>query len=199
MKRIMLLGLAMLIAGCETLAPRIEGPADLAAWEERRDWLQSLQDWKLEGRVAIAAYDDGWNANVDWTQLGDHLDVNFSGPLGIGSARVVGTPELLTVRTGDGHEFITSDPETDLYWQLGWTAPLDRMPYWVLGLPGPGARPVIEVDGGGRPERMQQGGWTIKYTDYLLLDGGEVLPRKVEMERAGVRIRLIVSKWHLSD
>lgn len=198
MRKMLLLGLVILVAGCETLAPRVQGPADLDAWEERRDWLQSLRRWKLEGRVAIAAYDDGWNASVDWTQRDDHLDVKFSGPLGVGSARIDGTPELLTVQTSDGQQFVTRDPETDLYWQLGWTAPLDRMPYWVLGLPGPGAQPVIEVDGGGRPERMQQGGWTITYVDYLLLDGGEALPRKVEMERAGVRIRLIVSKWDLS-
>lgn len=199
MKRLLLASLLFLLAGCETLAPRVEGPANIAAWEARQQSLRALDNWQLEGRVAIAAYGDGWNANIDWVQLGAHLDVNFSGPLGVGSARVAGTPELLEVHTTEGEHFVTSDPETDLYWQLGWTAPLDRMPWWILGLPGPGAEPELQVDGAGRLVQLQQGGWTVDYIDYLLLDSGRAMPRKIEMRRGEVRIRLVVGEWLLPE
>lgn len=197
MKRLLLVAFALLAAGCETLAPRVEGPADPQAWQERRAWLESIDDWRLEGRVAIAAYDEGWNASVDWEQRGDYLDVNFSGPLGVGSARVAGTPELLEVHSTEGEHFVTSDPEQDLYWHLGWTAPIDRMAWWVRGLPGPGGEPRVEIDAAGRPVRIEQGGWIVDYVDYLLLDDGRALPRRIEMRREGVRIRLIVSEWDL--
>lgn len=198
MKRCLLPAALLLLAGCETLAPRVDGPADLQAWEARRDWLQELDRWRLEGRVAIAMQDDGWNANLDWTQAGEHLEVNFSGPLGVGSARVAGTPAQLEVHTADGEHFVTTDPEIDLYWQLGWTAPLDRMRYWVLGLPGPaGDSPALQIDAAGRLAQLTQGAWTVEYIDYLVTDSGRVLPRKIEMRREGVRIRLVVSDWVL--
>lgn len=199
MTRVLLIASLLVLAGCETLAPRVEGPADLQAWQERRAWLEELDSWQLEGRVAIAAYDDGWNANVDWVQVGEHLDVNFSGPLGVGSARIAGTPERLEVHTTEGEHFVTQDPETDLYWQLGWTAPIDRMAYWVLGLPGPGGDPLLEVDAAGRLLQLQQGGWTVDYIDYRVLADGRAMPRKLNMQRSGVRIRLIVSDWQLLD
>ncbi len=200
MKKAILLALLLFAAGCETLAPRVEGPANQAAWEARRAWLASLERWQLEGRVAIAAYGEGWNASLEWRQDGERLDVHFSGPLGVGSASVTGTPERLEVRTADGEHFVTRNPESDLYWQLGWTAPLDRMPYWVLGLPGPGADFSLEVDGAGRPVRLVQAGWTVDYIDYLLLDtepAAHALPRKIEMRREDVRIRLVVGEWML--
>lgn len=199
MKRLMLLGLLLLATGCETLAPRADGPADLEAWEARKAWLASLDDWRFAGRVAIKAYDDGWSANVDWLQRDKHLDVNFSGPLGVGSARVAGTPEMLEVHTTEGEHFVTTDPEADLYWQLGWTAPLDRMAYWVLGLPGPGSEAEVEVDGAGRPLRIEQGGWMVDYVDYLQLDNGRAMPRRIDIERDDVRIRLVVGEWHLGE
>lgn len=199
MKRMLLIVSLLVLAGCETLAPRVEGPANLQAWQERRTWLEDLDTWQLEGRVAIAAYDDGWNANLDWVQIGEHLDVNFSGPLGVGSARIAGTSDRLEVHTTEGEHFVTRDPETDLYWQLGWTAPIDRMAYWVLGLPGPGREELLEVDAAGRLLQLQQGGWQVNYIDYRVLDDGRAMPRKIEMRRDGVRIRLVVSDWQLLD
>lgn len=187
----------LFLAGCETLAPRVDGPADWQAWEARRDRLSDLDHWRLEGRVAIAVADEGWNANLHWTQAGEQLDVGFSGPLGVGSARVSGTVDRLEVRTSDGERFVTDDPETDLYWQLGWTVPLDRMRHWVLGLPAPDAGAQLEVDGAGRLAGLAQGNWTVEYREYLVTDSGRVLPRKIEMRRDDIRIRLVVGEWRL--
>lgn len=198
MKRCLFAAILLVLAGCETLAPRVDGPADLQAWETRQEWLRDIDNWRLEGRVAIAMGEAGWNANLGWTQDGERLEVDFSGPLGVGSARVAGTPERLEVHTADGEHFITDNPETDLYWELGWTAPLDRMRYWVLGLPGPGDKPVLEIDGAGRLAQLSQGRWTVDYIDYLVTDAGRVLPRKIEMRREGVRIRLVIGEWQLA-
>ncbi|MDX1454414.1 MAG: lipoprotein insertase outer membrane protein LolB [Gammaproteobacteria bacterium] len=196
----LLLGLLGACSTSQALKP-VDGPADTETWEDRRAWLLEQDRWDLDGRTAIAAYDEGWNASILWRQRGILMDVRLSGPLGFGSARVTGTPELLTVETSDGETFVTSDPETDLYWQLGWTAPLDRMRYWVLGLPGPGEVSGLEVDGAGRLRGFRQGRWQVDFEDYLQVtapDGSQrALPRKLEMFRDNVRIRLIVAEWEL--
>ena len=67
-------------------------------------------------------------------------------------------------------------------------APVDRMAYWVLGLPGPGGEQLLEVDAAGRLLQLQQGGWQVDYIDYRVLDDGRAMPRKIEMRRDGVRI-----------
>lgn len=199
----LLLG-SLLLAGCATTAlERAPGPGNEEAWTERKAWLQGMDRWTLDGRTAIAAYDEGWNASILWRQRGTLMDVNLSGPLGFGSARVTGTAEVLTVETSDGETFVTTDPESDLYWQLGWTAPLDRMRYWVLGLPGPGPVTSMKLDGAGRITELKQGRWTVDFTDFLAVtaaDGSQrALPRKLTMLRENVRIRLVVSEWTLED
>ncbi len=196
MKRL-LLPLLLLLSACQPLAPRVEGPADLEAWQARQAWVREITDWSLEGRAAIAAGNDGWNASIDWVQLGEHLSLKFSGPLGVGSASIEGTPEAVEVLTGDGERFFTRDPEADLYWQLGWIAPIAHMPYWVRGIPGPGEVGLLEIDAAGRLLRMEQDGWEVEYDTYRLLEGDRALPRKLEMRRGDVRIRLVVSQWKL--
>lgn len=210
MRRLATLAIALmlgnlLLAGCATTKPveRTPGPANTEAWESRKSWLEGLDRWTLDGRTAIAAYDEGWNASILWRQRGTLMDVNLSGPLGFGSARVTGTAEVLTVETSDGETFVTTDPESDLYWQLGWTAPLDRMRYWVLGLPGPGPVTSMKLDGAGRIAELKQGRWTVDFADFLAVaapDGSQrALPRKLTMFRENVRIRLVVSEWTLED
>jgi len=43
---------------------------------------------------------------------------------------------------------------------------------------------------------LDQGGWHIEYRDYRLYRGLE-LPRKVDLEGPGVRIRLVFRHWKI--
>lgn len=193
---VLLLSFALL-GGCTTILPRADGPANQARWEARQAELAAIDHWTLSGKAAIATADDGWNASVDWRQRGEMLEVLFSGPLGFGSARVTGTAEVLTVQTADGETFVTSNPEADLYWNLGWTAPIDKMRYWVIGIPAPGPLEELVVDAAGRVLLIRQAGWQVDFQDYLAVDRQAAMPRKLSMTRDDIRIRLVVGEWQI--
>lgn len=188
--------LLMVLAGCETLAPRVAGE-DREAFAERRDELLGMQHWGLEGRVAIRAGDEGQSATLIWSQEGEFFDIRLHGPFGAGNTHIIGTADELLLETSDGEQLHTRAPEADLYWRLGWTLPLDRMPYWILGLPGPGRLDRLEVDGAGRLQSLRQGAWQLDIPQYLERDDGRVMPRKLTLERDDVRIRLIIDEWQL--
>lgn len=189
-------GILLVLAGCETLAPRVAGE-DTAAWDARRERLQAMEKWSLEGRIAIRTADDGQSANLSWEQEGDHFQAQLFGPFGAGNTRIIGTAEELLLQTADGDELYTRNPERDLYWELGWTVPLEQMPYWVRGLPGPGKAENVEIDGAGRLQSLRQGQWTLEIPQYIESEGGEIMPRKVTLQRKDVRIRLIIDEWNL--
>lgn len=189
-----LAGLAL--AGCETLAPRVAGE-DPAAWEARRATLEAMDKWSLEGRLAVKANDEGQSANVSWKQEGEFLEARFFGPFGAGNTRIVGNADELLIETSDGERMHTTTPERDLYRELGWTVPLDRMPYWVRGIPGPGLVEDLKIDGAGRLQSVKQGTWTLEIPQYVQREDGRVMPRRITLNRRDVRIRLIIDDWKL--
>ena len=68
-------------------------------WLERRDYMRQLDDWRMEGRLALKTGADGYNGTVSWEQIEDDLDFRFRGPFGIGGFRIHGDPEQLRVKT----------------------------------------------------------------------------------------------------
>jgi outer membrane lipoprotein LolB len=194
--RPVILVLLIALAGCETLAPRVEGE-DREAFDARRSELLGMPGWGLEGRVAIRAGDEGQSANLAWNQEGEFFDIRLHGPFGAGNTHIIGTADELLLETSDGEQLHTRSPEADLYWRLGWTLPLDRMPYWILGLPGPGSLDRLEVDGAGRLQSLRQGSWQLDIPQYLERDDGRIMPRKLTLERDDVRIRLVIDEWQL--
>lgn len=173
------------------------GPANTAAWNSRLASVGGLEQWSLEGRVAIVAGKDGWNGSLSWAQQGDDLDFRFKGPFGIGGVRIHGNAGQLRVKTTKGEEFFTDNPERDFGDRLGWTLPIHSMRYWMVGVPDP-ERPFRqpEIDAAGLAYGLSQEGWTVAYDDYT--EAGEFdLPRKFEISNSDVRIKVVVSRWQL--
>ena len=77
-RRLAALSLVLLAGGCATLP----APAPVDDWPARRAALQALDAWALDGRIAVAAGDDGFSGSFDWEQAGDRAEVALSLPLG---------------------------------------------------------------------------------------------------------------------
>jgi outer membrane lipoprotein LolB len=189
-----LLGLAVL-AGCRTVPPAIAAPA--TSWEVRRPEMQALTHYALKGRVAVATGSTGFNANLRWTQEGDHAHLALEGPLGVGGVQVIASGNSLEVITAHGEHIDNDAARAELRNRLGFDVPIESLRYWVLGVPQPGLAAEESLDPAQqRLSSLVQGGWHIEYLAYTAAHG-QTLPARLTLERETVRVRLLVDDWQL--
>ena len=188
----MLAGLSLL-AGC-VMQPRSDLPPDLVA---RRHALLALDNWIVDGRIAMRFDNRGFTGALNWQQRDDLINARFHGPLGAGAFTLTGSAEAIVVETGSGEVYDFSDPENMMREQFGWTVPVAAMRYWLLGVPDPGLPAIEEVGEDGHLASLQQRGWRIAYDRYTEVGPWE-MPRKIVLERDNVTIRLAVHGWNLA-
>jgi outer membrane lipoprotein LolB len=190
---------ALLIVGIVLAACRT-APAPLpqaGGWDVRKPQLQARTHFELKGRVAVAAGTDGFNANLHWIQDGGLSQLTLEGPLGVGGAQITANGNELTLVTSRGEHISSDAAHAGLVQRLGFDPPLASLRYWVLGVPDP-AQPVTEeLDvNQQRLAALTQAGWHVGYASYVS-SGGETLPARLTLERAGVRVRVLVDDWQL--
>ncbi len=200
--------LAMLAAGCATVPPPppVENPA--AAWQARQAELRTLSAWTLQGRLAMRAAEEGWQASVNWIHDGARQQIDLTGPLGRGHLRLTQDNGGAELRDADQKTWRAENAEQLLYRTTGWLVPLDGLNYWILGLPAPGPAAKLALDDQGRLKTLDQSGWDIRFLEYAR-SGSLDLPSKIFIKRQGdgnaagspnhvdVEVRLIVELWTL--
>ena len=73
------------------------------------------------------------------------------------------------MQQADGSSQGAASPELLLRRALGWSVPVQSLRHWVLGLPGRAA--AYRLDGYGRLQSLELGGWLVSYDDYVSLAG----------------------------
>ena len=180
------------LAGCRTAPVQ---PPSAQSWDVRRPQLQARDRFELKGRVAVASGAEGFNARLRWVQDGARSQVALQGPLGAGGMQVTADGPRLSIITSHGERLDSDAARTELTARLGFEPPLDSLRYWILGVPDP-ARPATEaLDTQQRLESLRQSGWQIDYGGYMAV-GREWLPARMTLQRASVRVRLIVDGWN---
>ena len=167
-----------------------------ASWLERRDELRAIEDWRVEGKLALKAGRDGYNGTLSWEQFGTETDFRFRGPFGFGGFRIHGDADRLRLKTTTGTDVYLDDPEADMQERFGWSIPVYSMRYWIVGVSDPDEPATEIVDDSGFLTELEQHGWSVTYDGYREHEG-YLFPRKVVMERADVRIRMVADRWEL--
>lgn len=181
------------IAGCRTVP--VAPPAPAQSWEVTRPALQARDHFELKGRVAVAAGKDGFNAALRWTQDGERSQVSLEGPLGAGGVQITTTGNDLSIVTSHGDHLDSDAARAELGSRLGFDPPLSSLRYWIQGVPDPAAPSQEILDSQQRLQSLQQNGWEIDYTAYAPAPGGSWLPARLTVQRAGVRVRVVVDAW----
>lgn len=187
------LALALTIAGCQTVPV---SPAPSVAWNVRRPALQTLSRFGLNGRVAVAVGNQGFNAGLRWTQSAAVTHLALTGPLGAGGVEVTADGDDLSVVTSSGKHLDAAEARTELADKLGFEPPLTSLRYWVLGVPDPDAPASVRLDSQQRLTQLTQNGWQVDYSAYMSV-GAEWLPRLMTLRRENVRVRMVVDGWQL--
>ena len=181
------------LSACQTV--RVP-PAPVTAWRVSRPLLQSLNRFRLTGRVAVAVGGHGFNADVLWVQDGKSTRMTLSGPLGADAAQISDDGGRLGVITSHGRHLGNQAARAVLQRQLGFEPPLASLRYWILGVPDPALPAHVAINRQQRLARLRQAGWSIRYHAYQSV-GADWLPRLLTVRRARVRLRMVVDTWRL--
>src|SRR5260221_8158715 len=88
-----------MLAACVTTRRAPVPAAAPSGWEQRVASLQSLNSWRLDGRAAVAAGTQGWQATLNWRQSGESAEVHLAVPFGGGSLVLKRTPHGLSFKS----------------------------------------------------------------------------------------------------
>jgi outer membrane lipoprotein LolB len=187
--------LAALVAGCAgqaTMSP----PRDLGS--QPAGGIESIQNWRAEGRVAIQRANEGWSAKLRWQKNADTYQLRLIAPLGRGTYQIAGDSNRVVMITPNGDHFESTDARSLMDEQLGWSIPLDGAQYWLRGLAAPDSEPSsVMRDDAGLLTNMQQSGWRISVLKRLHVDGFD-LPAKLYFHYQDLKVRIAISAWSLN-
>lgn len=186
--------LALALTGC------VQAPVEnriAPSWETRRDELTRLDSWDLKGRIAVRTHKESGSGSLFWLQRRDKFDIRVIAPLSGRVYELSGGEGSVTLRTPDNKTLQAEDAETLLRQTEGWYFPVSDLVYWIRGLP----TPELQVDGllfdqENRVRALNQGGWSIRYKNYLRT-GENSMPGRLDLENEQVRVRLSVREWNL--
>ena len=71
MKRLVFLLTVMSITACTTTPSHVFVADPDEKWEQRKTELSEINDWHLNGRVAIINGQESWNLNLQWQRHED--------------------------------------------------------------------------------------------------------------------------------
>jgi outer membrane lipoprotein LolB len=191
------LAILLLMAGCVTPP----APRTLLSPEAQTRLLQMLPGFTLQGRAAVTAAGEGFNATLFWRQQGTDTALKLGGPIGAGSLTLQFEPGTLRLTTSRGEVLDGTAAEDALVGQLGFLPPFEALRYWVLGLPAPGEAPASVVEAApGRIAELTQQQWLIRYERWMQVatrEGMAQLPQRLTATRADLRLRVVVDRWRL--
>ena len=193
-------GITTLILLALALTACVQAPVEqniAPSWDARSDALMQLETWGLKGRIAVRTQTESGSGSLYWTQRGDRFEIRVIAPLSGRTYELSGGPDGVTLRTPDNNTLQADDAETLLRQTEGWYFPVSELIYWIKGLPAP----TLQVDGllldeENRLSDLNQGGWSIRYKNYLRT-GGASMPKRLDLENEHVRVRLSVREWNL--
>lgn len=171
-----------------------------ASWPEQRAALQSSAGFAFEGRVAVAAGEEGFSAGLRWEQRGELAVIELNGPLGIGALRIESEGASLRVRNARGERLDGEAARQELERRLGFELPLAELRYWVLGVPAPraAADETLAADAP-RLAMLSQASWSVEYAAYRAAAGSALpaaeLPARLTLRREPARVRLLIERW----
>ena len=191
--RLAAVAVLVLAGGCATLPPTAAAADD---WPARRAALQALDDWTLDGRIAVAAGENGFSGGFDWAQQGERADVALSGPMGGAGTRDPRRGRRAHRERCAAKHYSGDDARRLIEERIGpgHALPVGEMRYWLVGVPAPDAA----ARGNARRRPAAREPRAVRLAGALRAlrrrRTGLALPARIEMTTEGLRLRVVVSR-----
>ena len=185
--RLVLSAIVLILAGCATAPPTPQPVARPAQTEHA--------SFALNGRIAVNHDGKRSSSSVRWTHHPTDDEILLFAPLGQTMARIHRDEQGVVLDTSDKH-YTAEDTEELTQRVLGWHLPLDGLQYWVLALPAPESKAIIEHDANGQVSVMRQDGWEIRYMRYAAR-APDSLPLRMNLQREGMELQLLIDEWEI--
>lgn len=196
-RRILLLVLAALLAGCAARGGERAAMAESDRLQRARESaLGPVADFDLHGRIAVSDGTSAGSGRIDWQQRGAAYTLNFLAAVSNRNWKLEVRPGQAVLIEANGAVRLARSAEELLARELNWRIPAGALRYWVLGLrvPDQPGQALYGVDG--QLQRIEQSGWTIRYEEF---DGSHspALPRKLRARSGEREVRIVVRRWNL--
>ena len=180
---------------CSTLLFIVAACSQYSGIQNVKQSYDLPDQWQIQGKLGVKTNTDSGSVTINWQQQNNRYGIRVNGPLGQGSARITGDPQLIIIEQA-GEEAVTSTaPEQLLQETLGWFIPINDLRYWVQGLPSSGKTinsPVYNEQG--MLVAFEQADWSISIDRYKLVDRW-LLPHKVKINKGDVQLKLAIRQW----
>ena len=199
MKRLSYLVVILMLVSACSQHRKLVNTTQLDAWEQHRQQISKLHDWKITGRVGLYTDDEAWPGEIHWRQFGEQYDMRIIASLGAGTMRVHSVEGgVVLEHSSNPAPHFSPDPEALLKQQLGWQLPIRHLRYWMAGLPSPlvSYTGPLDINTEGQLNSLKQSGWLIQYKRYVKT-AGVSLPAKVLMEHPELSIKIVIRKWQI--
>jgi outer membrane lipoprotein LolB len=183
----------LLLVGCAGQDRRDSTPT---SWTEHRSRLALVSHWNAKGKLALRTSESAESATILWRQQGQNTELHLSGPIGLSATTIYSNGQKMDIRQGDELRTVDISTPDAIALNTGWDLPLQALPYWLKGIPAPDSSvQLLELDANkALLLHLQQDNWDIHYTDYGLFDG-LTLPTRLQIERGGTQVRMIIRSW----
>ena len=199
-----LFSLALLVSGCArgpVVSPETaQAEATYLAWTNQ---VNDLETWRLAGQLTLELPDERWSGQLSWRSIAQRQVVDWSGPMGRGGGRLFLQPEGVRLVTREGEEYQANTPDELMVHLTGQVIPIEGLQYWVRGLTRPGIPHQLRLDPQGRPMRLVQDGWEIRFGSFAVhsIEGTAqqlTLPMSLELQRGEIVLRLTTQRWQIT-
>ena len=160
--------------------------------------ISELDNWKINAKLGIRTATDAQSIQMLWQQQGEKYQLRLNGPLGFGSASIVGDSEQAEIQKGE--QLITANPQQLTMQLTGIPLPISALSWWVKGLVSPNHSTATSIQRTqtGQLESFQQAGWQISILSYSQT-GAYWTPKKIAGRQGELSFKLIVSDWEFSN
>ncbi len=129
---------------------------------------------------------------LQWTHREDADRILLSNPLGIGLAEIERRADQAELRTADGRIYRASAMAPLISELTGQHWPIDLVPNWLLGRPGPEGK--LSYDTQARPHTLEEQTWRIEY--FYDNDAPDALPVRLNAYGENAELRLRIESWN---